>query len=229
MPITLPTGKWSIYGNEEQGELNINSVDKNGKWTGTAFGDKVNGSFNATSGEVRFSRAWKMDTSQVYTGNLSIVRPDEYLLGGAYYQIEANVVYSEQFGWCATKPPFISNPAEQKIETAHMKKIEIIIPHGRLPEVHSVLHNLNVGGMSHYEISGSSIEHLKVDPVVAATHPTQHPEYISRTKIEVVVKNEKVDELLSSLREKLRGGQGGKIFVEDVRDAIDIPTFTRGE
>ena len=34
---------------------------------------------------------------------------------------------------------------------------------------------------------------------------------------------------MSGLREKLRGGQGGKIFVEDVRDAIDIPTQKRGE
>jgi nitrogen regulatory protein PII len=34
---------------------------------------------------------------------------------------------------------------------------------------------------------------------------------------------------MSRLREKLRGGQGGKIFVEDVRDAVDIPTDKRGE
>ena len=39
----------------------------------------------------------------------------------------------------------------------------------------------------------------------------------------------KLEELMSGLREKLRGGQGGKIFVEDVRDAIDIPTQKRGE
>jgi len=69
MTIMLPTGKWSIYGNEEQGELNINSVDKDGKWTGTAFGDKINGSFNATSGEV-LSRVWRLDhryRSQIYS------------------------------------------------------------------------------------------------------------------------------------------------------------------
>ena len=34
---------------------------------------------------------------------------------------------------------------------------------------------------------------------------------------------------MSRLREKLRGGQGGKIFVEDVRDAVDILTDKRGE
>ncbi|MGB6532102.1 MAG: P-II family nitrogen regulator, partial [Candidatus Nitrosopolaris sp.] len=81
---------------------------------------------------------------------------------------------------------------------------------------------------SHYEIEGSG--RVKADPVVAATHPTQTPpQYISRTKIEVIVKNELVDKLLSKLRERLRGEQGGKIFVEDVRDAIDIPTNKRGE
>ena len=81
--------------------------------------------------------------------------------------------------------------------------------------------------MSHYEIEGSG--RAKADPVVA-THPTQTPpQYISRTKIEVIVKNEQVDKLLSKLRERLRGEQGGKIFVEDVRDAIDIPTNKRGE
>ena len=230
MTITLPTGKWSIYGNKEQGDLNIDTVDGDGKWTGTAFGDKINGSFNATSGEIRFSRVWRdaVDTSQLYAGNLSTLTPDDYLLGGSYYQIEAKQVYSEQFGWYATQPPFISNQHQQRIETVHMKKIEIIIPHGRLPFVHSVLKDLNVGGMSHYEISGSG--RIKEDPIVAATHPTETPpEYISRTKVEVVIKNEQLEELMSGLREKLRGGQGGKIFVEDVRDAIDIPTQKRGE
>lgn len=41
------------------------------------------------------------------------------------------------------------------IETANMKKIEIILSHGMLPNVHNVLKDLNIGGMSHYEIEGS--------------------------------------------------------------------------
>ena len=229
MTISLPTGKWSIYGNKEQGELKIISVEGGGKWTGTAFGDKINGSFNATSGEIRFSRIWRkaVNMSQLYTGNLSTLEPDEYLLGGSYYQIEANEVYSEQFGWYAIKPPFISNRVEQRVEMSHMKKIEIILPHGMLPDAHSVLKDLNVGGMSHYEIAGSG--RVKADPVVATTHPTQIPEYVLRTKVEVVIKDEQAEELVSKLTERLHGKQGGKIFVEDVRDAIDIPTNKRGE
>jgi nitrogen regulatory protein PII len=110
-----------------------------------------------------------------------------------------------------------------------MKKIEIITPNGRLKDVHNVLMDLNVGGMSHFGIEGSG--RVKVDPVVAATHPTQAPpEYIMRHKVEVVVKDKQVEELISNLRERLRDEPlGGKIFVTDVPIAVDITTNKKGE
>jgi nitrogen regulatory protein PII len=110
-----------------------------------------------------------------------------------------------------------------------MKRIEIIIPHGRLADAHNVLKDLNVGGMSYHRIEGSG--RVKADPVVVATHPTQTPpEYISRTMVEVVIKDEQVEQLISKLRERLRGEpQGGKIFVVDVPVAVDIATNKRGE
>lgn len=109
-----------------------------------------------------------------------------------------------------------------------MKKVEIIVPNGRLSDVHQVLTDLNVGGMSHYGIEGSG--KVKVDPVVAATHPKFHPEYILRHKVEVVIKDEQVQQLMSKVREKLHGEtQGGKIFVTDVPIAVDIATGRGGE
>jgi nitrogen regulatory protein P-II 1 len=110
-----------------------------------------------------------------------------------------------------------------------MKQIEIIIPSARLTDVHNVLKGLNVGGMSHYEIEGTG--KIKVDPVVAATHPTQtQPEYIPRQKVEVVVKDQQVEQLISRLRERLSyDPQGGKIFVTDVPIAVDIASNKRGE
>ena len=57
-----------------------------------------------------------------------------------------------------------------------MKKLEIIIPNGRLTDVHNVLMNLNVGGMSHYGIEGSG--KVMVDPVVAARTPQPAPSRI---------------------------------------------------
>ncbi len=110
-----------------------------------------------------------------------------------------------------------------------MKRIEIIIPHERLADAHNVLIDANVGGISHYRIEGSG--RVKADPVVAATHPTHPHGYVERTKVEVVVKDEQVEDLLSNLQFKLRGGQGGKIFVVDVPVAIDITGYEikRGE
>lgn len=110
-----------------------------------------------------------------------------------------------------------------------MKKVEIITPNGRLKEVHNALMDLNVGGMSHYGIEGSG--RIKVDPVVAATHPTEaQPEYIMRHKVEVVIKDEQVELLITKVRERLRDDpQGGKIFVTDVPIAVDIHTNTHGE
>lgn len=110
-----------------------------------------------------------------------------------------------------------------------MKKIEIIIPNGRLTDVHNALMDLNVGGMSHYGIQGSG--RVKVDPVVAAQHPNQpRPEYLMRHKVEVVVKDEQVEQLISKIRERLQDEQqGGKIFVTDVPIAVDIITNKKGE
>lgn len=109
-----------------------------------------------------------------------------------------------------------------------MKKLEIIIPNGRLADIHQILTELNVGGMTHYGIEGSG--KVKVDPVVAATHPKLHPEYILRHKVEVVIKDDQVEKLISKVREKLHDEpQGGKIFVVDVPMAVDIGTTKRGE
>jgi len=109
------------------------------------------------------------------------------------------------------------------LSTLHMKRIEIIIPHERLADVHNLLKDVNVGGISHYRIEGSG--RVKTDPVVAATHPTHPHGYVERTKVEVVVKDEQVEDLLSNLQFKLRGGQGAKIFVVDVPVAIDITGY----
>ena len=47
-----------------------------------------------------------------------------------------------------------------------MKRIEVIIPHRLLADVHGILKDVNVGGMSHYRIEGSG--RVKPQPVTAA-------------------------------------------------------------
>ena len=46
-----------------------------------------------------------------------------------------------------------------------MKRIEVIIPHRMLADVHGILKDVNVGGMSHYRIEGSG--RVKPQPVTA--------------------------------------------------------------
>jgi hypothetical protein len=101
--ISKPLGKWSIDGNEEQGSLEITSVDNTGNLMGTAFGDNITGAFQAPSGVIHFAR--KMNPSlpdyQLYIGHISIVPINvdapQYLLAGSYHTIPFGLI-----GWYAT-------------------------------------------------------------------------------------------------------------------------------
>jgi nitrogen regulatory protein P-II 1 len=96
-----------------------------------------------------------------------------------------------------------------------MKKIELIIPDSKLKDTHAILGNVNSGGMSYYTVEGSG------------TTQTQ-PEYIPRTKIDAIVKDDQVDELVSELTHKLGSELGGKIFVSDIPIAVDLRTKKTG-
>lgn len=109
-----------------------------------------------------------------------------------------------------------------------MKRIEIIIPHRMLGDVHGILKEVNVGGMSHYRIEGSG--RVKAQPVTTQRGTSQtQPEYIPRTKVEVVVKDEQVEEIISKITDRLSTELGGKIFVVDIPIAVDLATKKRGE
>ena len=112
-----------------------------------------------------------------------------------------------------------------------MKRIEIIIPHRKLEAAYEILKNVNAGGMSYYKIEGAG--NIKAEPLTVGrgTQQSRPVWHVPRTKVEVVVKDEQVEDLLSKLHLKLRGGQGTKIFVVDVPVAIDITGYEikRGE
>jgi nitrogen regulatory protein P-II 1 len=109
-----------------------------------------------------------------------------------------------------------------------MKRIEIIIPHRMLADAHRILKEVNVGGMSHYRIEGSG--RVKAQPVTSQRGTSQRqPEYIPRTKVEVVVRDKQVEELISKITDRLSTELGVKIFVVDVPIAVDLATKKRGE
>ena len=109
-----------------------------------------------------------------------------------------------------------------------MKKIEIIIPDRELQTIGVVLKNNNIGGMSYYRVEGKGI--TKAEPVSIGRGTMQYtPEFIPRTKVEIVVKDDVVDKLVNALLDTLSNKIGGKIFISEVQEAISIRTKARGE
>jgi nitrogen regulatory protein P-II 1 len=110
-----------------------------------------------------------------------------------------------------------------------MKKIEIIIPDRYLNEANRILKEAHTGGITHYRVEGRG--KVKAQPVAIDRGTRQYtPEFIPRTKIEVVVKDEQLNSILDHLSSSMNDPSlGGKIFVVDVPIAIDLATSQRGE
>ncbi len=111
-----------------------------------------------------------------------------------------------------------------------MKKVEIIIPDRMLDEINQILKDMHIGGMSVTRIEGRG----RVKPAPVATGRGVKftiPDFIPRTKIEIVVKDDLVEPIISKILDELGGdpNTGGKIFVSDVVTAADLVKRTRNE
>ena len=76
-----------------------------------------------------------------------------------------------------------------------MKKLEIIIPDRELQTVSGILRDKSIGGMNHYRIEGKG--KTKAEPISAGRGTMQYtPEFIPRTKVETVVKDDMVENII---------------------------------
>ena len=110
-----------------------------------------------------------------------------------------------------------------------MKKIEIIVPDRLFNDVNRIIKDTHAGGMTFFKVEGRG--KIKAKPV-AIGRGTRHftPEFIPRTKMEIVVKDDQVDGIVSKIADKLADPAiGGKIFVVDVAKAVDLATKEQGE
>ncbi|WP_158385138.1 P-II family nitrogen regulator [Candidatus Nitrososphaera evergladensis] len=110
-----------------------------------------------------------------------------------------------------------------------MKKIELIVPNRWVGEIDNALKEVQIGGMSVTRIEGRG----RVKPArVAISRGTglATPEFIPRTKIEVVVR-ENLAEVIKKVLDKFGGDPnlGGKAFISDVSGAVDFVTQKRDE
>ena len=106
-----------------------------------------------------------------------------------------------------------------------MKRLDIIIPHERLQEVNNILHKHKVGGITFYDIKGRG--RSKQESVSVGRGVTRYvPEFVTRMKIEVIVRDSQEKPIIDDILEVISTGShyDGKIFVYYVAEAYDIGT-----
>ena len=117
-----------------------------------------------------------------------------------------------------------------------MKEISIFIRTDDLARITEILKKHNVGGITFYEINGAGRTKRDAIPEMVRSYMTGRtitPDYVKRTKVETIVSdstmNQIVDDISNSLGQRAGNNARGMIFVKDVSDAYEIGTKQRGE
>lgn len=109
-----------------------------------------------------------------------------------------------------------------------MQKIEAIIRPEKLQTVKAALDDLHHGGMTLTEVRGHGVQRGITEQWRGRSFSV---EYLTKVKIELVVNDADVDEVIDRIVEAARTGEvgDGKIFVTTVTRAIRIRTGDRDE
>jgi nitrogen regulatory protein P-II 1 len=116
-----------------------------------------------------------------------------------------------------------------------MKEISIFIPTHDLMQVTEILKKHNVGGITFYEINGAGRTKRDAVPEIVRSYMTGRtitPDYAKRTKVETIVSDSAMNQIVDDLLNNLSHGKAeahGMIFIKDVSDAYEIGTKQRGE
>jgi nitrogen regulatory protein P-II 1 len=117
-----------------------------------------------------------------------------------------------------------------------VKEISILIPTDDLEQVVEILKKHKVGGMTFYQINGAGRTKRKALPEMVRSYMTGRmitPDYAKRIKVETIVSDSLVNQILEDISNSLGQHAGkeahGMIFIKDVYDAYEIGTKQRGE
>lgn len=108
-----------------------------------------------------------------------------------------------------------------------MKKIEAIIKPFKLEDVKDALGGLGVEGMTITEVKGFGRQKGHKEIYRGAEYVV---DFLPKVKIEIVIEDAKVHQLVAAIQENARTGKigDGKIFVSPVEEAIRIRTGELG-
>ena len=109
-----------------------------------------------------------------------------------------------------------------------MKKIEAYMRPFKLEEVKEALTKIGIKGMSVSEVKGFGRQRGHTEIYRGSEYTV---DFLPKIKIELVVKDKDLDDVLDTIIEHAATGRlgDGKIFVYDVIDAIKIRTGESGE
>ncbi|HBV97495.1 MAG: nitrogen regulatory protein PII [Peptococcaceae bacterium BICA1-7] len=109
-----------------------------------------------------------------------------------------------------------------------MKKIECILRPGKLEEVKEALNQSGVHGMTVMQVMGCGLQKGRKE-VYRGTELTIN--LLPKVKIEIIVKDSQVEEVIALIRQSALTGQigDGKIFVSSVENAVRIRTGETGD
>ena len=108
-----------------------------------------------------------------------------------------------------------------------MKKIEIITRPFKVDDIKESLTQLGIRGMTVTEVSGFGRQRGHKEVYRGTEYQV---DFVSKIKIEIVVDEGQVEEILTAVQEAARTGKvgDGKIFVSPVDNAVRIRTGERG-
>ena len=109
-----------------------------------------------------------------------------------------------------------------------MKKLEAIIRPSKLEEVKEALTSVGVSGMTVIEVKGFGRQRGHKELYRGAEYVI---DFVPKVRIEVVVKDELVPQVLSLIEQAARTGKvgDGKVFVLEVQEALRVRTGERGD
>jgi len=109
-----------------------------------------------------------------------------------------------------------------------MKKIEAIIRPFKVEDVHEALSEIGVKGMTLTEVKGYGRQKGHTEVYRGTEYKV---DFQPKVKIEVVVKDAQLEQVVSTIIQVSRSGQvgDGKIFISPVLDVIRIRTEESGE
>ncbi len=109
-----------------------------------------------------------------------------------------------------------------------MKKIEAIIKPMKLEEVKKTLEEIGIHGMTITEVRGFGRQKGHIEVYRGKEYEVR---LLPKIKIEVIVKDEEVDQVVEAIIRSARTGKvgDGKIFVYPVEEVIRIRTGEKGE